>query len=310
MSSRGFQRRPNRSFVALIGLVLTALLAMMIGFTTQAAALTQAVSTAGVTASAPSIAPAVVKAKKSKKKKAKKKKQAKAWNYRTLRAGNLPGWRSVFSEGFDKAAPLGTFNSTYTNFGDYPYGWKDTSKHGTYHTARTTSVGGGMLNVDMHYDASLGKYLVAALLPHMQTMRFGRFDIRMRAQAGAGYKVVPLLWPDSDQWPSGGEVDFPETDLDGSSPQAFAHFAQSSGGQNVFKSGANLARFTTYTTIWRNGLLRFLVNGHQIGKSTYAVPTTPMHWVMQMETAVHDSAPPTDSHGRVQVDWIKAYAPR
>ena len=46
-----------------------------------------------------------------------------------------------------------------------------------------------------------------------------------------------------------------------------------------------------------------------IGKATNRIPNTPMHWVIQTETAL--TAPADTAAGHVQIDWVAiwAYAP-
>ncbi|MEI8084151.1 MAG: hypothetical protein WCI74_20110, partial [Actinomycetes bacterium] len=39
----------------------------------------------------------------------------------TMTAGDLPGWKAIFAEDFNTAAPLGSFLTSYKNFGAYPY---------------------------------------------------------------------------------------------------------------------------------------------------------------------------------------------
>lgn len=226
--------------------------------------------------------------------------------------GDLPGWKAVVGEEFTTDAALGTFLATYQNFGAYPYPWTDTSRNvrsnpGYYHPEKTLSVSGGALDAWLHYDSELGRYLVAAPTPNLPQMTYGRFAMRLRADRIAGYKIAPLLWPDSERWPDDGEIDFPEGDLDGTSLKAFHHYARSTGGQDVFDTRVDPTAWHVYETIWSPGRVEFLVDGQSIGSSTNYVPSTPMHWVLQMETEISSTAPPTSSSGHVQIDWVKAY---
>lgn len=226
--------------------------------------------------------------------------------------GDLAGWRSAFAEEFTQDAPLGTFLDTYTNFGAYPYPWTDTSRQvrsnpGYYHPEKTLSVAGGVLDAWLHYDSELGQYLVAAPTPNLPQMTYGRFAMRLRADTIPGYKIAPLLWPDSERWPDDGEINMPEGDLDGTPLSAFHHFARSAGGQDWFSSGVNPNAWHVYETLWSPGKVEFLVDGRSIGSSTSYVPNKPMHWVLQMETQIESSAPSTSAQGHVQIDWVKAY---
>lgn len=226
------------------------------------------------------------------------------------RGGNH--WQRVFAEGFGRSAPRGTFLNRYRNFDSYRFPATDTSRQvrsnpGFYDTDRTVSVAGGKLDSFLHYDSSLRKYLVAALLPQLPRMRYGKFSMRLRADKIPGYKIAPLLWPDSGKWPNDGEIDFPEGDLNGGSLSAFHHHATSRGTQQHFSTRVSHRRWHTYETRWTPGRVVFRVDGRRIGVSRKQVPNKPMHWVLQFETAIRSQAPSQSAHGHVQIDWIKAY---
>lgn len=231
----------------------------------------------------------------------------------TMPIGDLPGWKQVLAEDFTTAAPLGSFLSAYSNMGAYPYPWTDTSRNvrsnpGYYHPAKTLSASGGVMDAWLHYDSALGRHVVAAVTPKLPTMTYGRFSLRMRADKIPGYKIAPLLWPDSESWPSDGEIDFPEGDLDGTALSAFSHYANPNGGQDWFGTKVDPTQWHTYETLWSPGRIEFLVDGTSIGVSTTNVPSKAMHWVLQMETAITSTAPSTSAQGHVQIDWIKAYS--
>ncbi|MGV1037674.1 MAG: glycoside hydrolase family 16 protein [Candidatus Nanopelagicales bacterium] len=220
-------------------------------------------------------------------------------------------WQRVFAEGFGRSAPRGTFLNRYRNFDSYRFPATDTSRQvrsnpGFYNTDRTVSATGGKLDSWLHYDSSLGKYLVAAVLPQLPRMRYGKFSMRLRADTIPGYKIAPLLWPDSGKWPNDGEIDFPEGDLNGGSLAAFHHHATSRGTQQHFSTRVSHRRWHTYETIWTPGRVAFRVDGRRIGVSRKQVPNKPMHWVLQFETAIRSQAPSKGANGHVQIDWIKA----
>jgi len=154
----------------------------------------------------------------------------------------------------------------------------------------------------------LGRFLVAAPTPNLPTMTYGRFSMRLRTDRIPGYKIAPLLWPDSESWPNDGEIVFPEGDLNGSALEAFHHYARSAGGQDSFNTGVDPTQWHVYETLWSPGKVEFLVDGHSIGSSTNYVPSKPMHWVLQMETQISSAAPSTSAQGHVQIDWVKAYS--
>ncbi|MEI6623582.1 MAG: glycoside hydrolase family 16 protein, partial [Actinomycetes bacterium] len=224
------------------------------------------------------------------------------------------GYEYVFYDNFDTPAPLGTFLDVYGDtFRAYDEPYQDTSrsKRGTtsgyYDPGRTLSVANGNLDAWLHYDSTLGKYLVSAVIPKLPTMAYGQFVIRLRTDKIPGYKAVPLLWPDSDNWPADGEIDFPEGPLDGSPWSAVMHYAQSDGGQDSFDTGVNGDHWHDYEIDWSPGQVDFLVDGKRIGRATHAVPAQPMHWVLQFETLPDGPAPSKDAQGHVYIDWVKVY---
>lgn len=227
-------------------------------------------------------------------------------------AASSINWSIIFNEDFNTDAQLGSFLTTYKNFKDYPSNYTDTSRNyrsdpGHYVTAKTVSVKSSILNTNLHYDTVSGQYVVAALKPVLPVMLYGKFSIRLRADVIPGYKIAPLLWPDSEIWPAGGEIDFPEGDLNGKSFSAFAHYANSAGGQDYFNSNVDPTQWHTYDIAWSPGKIEFYVDGRLIGTSTKYVPNTPMHWVLQMETQISSVSPSKSVSGNVQIDWVKVY---
>ena len=140
------------------------------------------------------------------------------------------GWRRVFAEDFRQPVARGSFPGTVygAKWRVYPDGWKDTTKRGTYAPSRVLSVHGGLLDYYLH--SSGGQHLVAAALPKTEAGAYGRYAVRFRADRRMrGYKTAWLLWPDSKKWPEGGEIDWPEGNLDGTSISAFMHYARARG---------------------------------------------------------------------------------
>jgi beta-glucanase (GH16 family) len=153
-----------------------------------------------------------------------------------------------------------------------------------------------------------GSPLVAAALPKGANQTYGRYTVRFRADAVAGYKTAWLLWPDANvRWPDGGEIDFPEGSLNGSI-NAFMHFDNPNGGQSPFETSTGYPTWHTATTEWLPGKVTFILDDKVIGVATKQVPAASMHYVLQTETNIGGAAPPASAAGNVQVDWITIYA--
>lgn len=219
-------------------------------------------------------------------------------------AADPSGWRRVFSDDFATRAPLGSFPSNASSRWDaYPTSYRDTSGHGTYDPG-VISQEGGLLNMHIHARR------VAAPVPKLPTMTYGRYAVRFRADPLPGYKTAWLLWPDSGVWPRDGEIDFPEGNLDSTINGYLHHMnGKSASDTEAFKTSAQYSTWHTAVTEWTAGKVTFLLDGQVIGTSTKRVPSTPMHWVLQTETALKGPAPDPSVAGDVQVDWVVVWAP-
>jgi len=111
--------------------------------------------------------------------------------------------------------------------------------------------------------------------------------IRFRADAVPGYKTAWLLWPDSEDWPSDGEIDFPEGDLSGTIG-GFVHYRGGVSGsdQAAFATNATYTGWHTAIITWLPSGVTFRLDGKTVGTTTTRIPNTPMHWVIQTETSI------------------------
>ena len=130
--------------------------------------------------------------------------------------------------------------------------WKDTGT-GTYYPSKVLSIKHGVLDYYVHTGTVRGKrvHMVAALLPKISGtvdggLLYGRYVIRFRAAALPGYHAAFLLWPESNDWPYGGEIDFPEGNLD-QRVFAFMHHRGAIRGSQQ-DAYATRAKFTSWHT--------------------------------------------------------------
>jgi hypothetical protein len=59
---------------------------------------------------------------------------------------------------------------------------------------------------------------------------------------------------------------------------------------------------------WSPNKLTFILDGVNLGSKTAGVPTTAMHWVLQVETSIGGPARNTNAAGHLQVDWATMYS--
>lgn len=236
---------------------------------------------------------------------------------KSMPVGDIPGWRQVLANDFSKDVRLGRFPSAVASTwgNSYPDGWPDSSHNGTYMPSRVVSISKGIMNLYLHTEN--GVHMVAAPVPAIPAapgpkggLLYGRYVIRFRADAVPGYKTAWLLWPDSEDWPSDGEIDFPEGDLSGTIG-GFVHYRGGVSGsdQAAFATNATYTGWHTATITWPPSRVTFQLDGKTVGTATTRIPNTPMHWVIQTETSIGGAPPANSAAGNVQIDWIAVYTP-
>jgi hypothetical protein len=241
-----------------------------------------------------------------------------------LPVGDLPGWQQVFTDDFSTNAPLGSFSGCTTNgftcsglpqavrdkWFAYPDGWSD-SKSGTYAPSKVMSIQNGLMNLYLHSEN--GAHLVSAPMPKIPGtsaklgMTYGRYAARLRADSLHGYETAWLLWPDSEVWPRDGEIDLPEGYLD-SYMCMFLHHqgGTSAGDQDGWCSTTTYTNWHTIVLEWAPSVANFYIDGKLIMASTSRIPNTPMHWVLQTDTAPC-CAPDNTTAGNLQIDWVAVW---
>jgi beta-glucanase (GH16 family) len=140
--------------------------------------------------------------------------------------------------------------------------------------------------------------------------RYGRWEARMRivtTASGKAFHPVLLTWPDSEQWPSGGELDYLEINSNSTRAAAFIHHTD--GGQDACTGPAiNFSQWHNYAVEWQPGHIRGFIDGVQWFDSTNPLsqPPGPHHATAQLDNFVGTSGM-ADVH--MQVDFYRAYAP-
>lgn len=221
---------------------------------------------------------------------------------------DLPGWHLVLSQDFTRDAALGQFASAYPGWASYD-GDHDTSGNGTYNSATTTTVHGGVLDEYLHTQG--GRAQVMALTPPggAAHQTYGRYAVRFRSDVIPDYKIAWLLWPCNDNW-SEGEIDFPEADLD-HTIEGYAHDVTGSPSRNAWsvQTGTSLTDWHTAVVEWSPSGLTYTLDGRSWHTSdASAVPQNPMNWVLQTETAENGPNPSASVSGHIDIDWVAAWS--
>jgi hypothetical protein len=222
------------------------------------------------------------------------------------------GYTRAFTEDFNTDAPLGTFTTTYKNFGEYS--GLATNKSTVWAADKVLSASNGSAFFNMHTEN--GTSYAASPLPGNGKLDFlyGQvgFSARLVSSVGSGYKMAFLLWPKTNQWTN--EVDFPETNPDFSAnPYAGSLNTTTSTGPHTFVGSTpdpfpmnfNDHQYHTFFLDWTPTQVSATVDG--IYTHTYtgnAVPAQMMHFVMQTEGWIGKGAVPANSTATLEIPWI------
>jgi beta-glucanase (GH16 family) len=146
---------------------------------------------------------------------------------------------------------------------------------------------------------------------------FGRWEVRARTEAGAGYRPAILLWPDAEDWPAGGEIDFLDTpDPDRAETNFVVHYGPQNF-QDGITVGGDFTDWHTYAVEWAPDHVAGFVDGQEVFRTTdpQKIPKGPMRLTIQQDigptedgwTPDLDASTPTEV--RMEVDWVRIYAP-
>ncbi len=143
--------------------------------------------------------------------------------------------------------------------------------------------------------------------------KYQRVEVRQRLYKvtpnteGEQYHPVLLLWPDSNQWPSGGEYDFAETDIGSSSMGAFMHHPTTSQVvQDPYSKTLDITAWHNYAFEWSPSGLTGWIDGAQFFHDTdpAAQAPGPMHLCIQLDN--FGGSPHQPAHQ--DVAWVRFYA--
>jgi Glycosyl hydrolases family 16 len=138
--------------------------------------------------------------------------------------------------------------------------------------------------------------------------KYGRWEGRVRAPVGdSTYNALMLLWPDAENWPVGGEVDFMEmSDDKRQSTDMFLHY----GANNDQEQGSvdiDATQWHDWAVEWTPTSITAFVDGKQWWKTTNVdiLPPGPMHLCIQLDWFPEGRGDVTPT--RMEVAWVKQY---
>ena len=134
----------------------------------------------------------------------------------------------------------------------------------------------------------------------------GRWEVCAKSlPSAATYHAVALLWPDADDWPVGGEIDFMEiSDPNRQHVEGFVHH----GPNDTFEQGSvsvDATQWHSWAVEWTPEHIVFFLDGAPWWetRNAAALPPRPMHLCLQLDNFGGN----TSAGGQMSVDWVRQY---
>ncbi len=228
--------------------------------------------------------------------------------------GNLPGWRQVFSDDF-----TGTSLDTCW----MPYSGVIPSSPTSVWSPTHISVFDGMAQLSTYQDPAFGGTWTAAGMSSAPCLsqEYGKYEVRFRMDRAPGVKYAILLWPSTQPWPCGGEIDFGEDGGgDRLSTTLTDNYCDANGQHAILPQDRISADFSQWHTIgveWTHNKIVWTLDGKtEATISSSLVPADKMELDIQAEANTNCSLPfytcvssSTPSVVNLDVDWVTEYAP-
>lgn len=136
----------------------------------------------------------------------------------------------------------------------------------------------------------------------------GKVEARMRVPKGdRNYHPVLLMWPDAEDWPVGGEIDYAEMTAASTKVDFFLHYGRSNSQTHAAKA-IDITQWHNYGMAWDANCIKGFIDGEKFFEdcNTSHLPPRKMHMTIQLD-AFNGTGPYIPSE--MQVDWIRQYAP-
>ena len=137
--------------------------------------------------------------------------------------------------------------------------------------------------------------------------KYGRWEARVKSPvADPSYNAVMLLWPDAENWPVGGEVDFMEIgDETRQKTDFFLHFGEENH-QLHGEVAIDATLWHNWAVEWSPTKITAYVDGTEWFSTTRAdaLPPGPMHLTLQLDWFPEGD---TVQQSAMHVDWVRYY---
>ncbi len=175
------------------------------------------------------------------------------------------------------------------------------------HDPANLHVANGMLSIVSHGLSSGG-------LEWTNGQLYGRWEVRARTEKAVGYGDVLILWPDAEDFPEGGEIDFMEIPKPERNEYNFNLHYGVDNSQNGTKVAGDFTQWHNYAVEWMPDHVAGFVDGQEVFRTTdrAQIPPRSMHLTMQQDIGPYDDwIPPRDAttpaQVRFQIDWVRIY---
>ena len=143
--------------------------------------------------------------------------------------------------------------------------------------------------------------------------RYGRWEVRAKTNKGSGYGDVVLLWPDAEDWPEGGEINFMEIPKGERNESHFIVHYGEDNSQVGHTTRGDFTQWHNYAVEWMPDHVAGFIDGQEVFRTTdpNAIPPRPMHLAMQQDIGPYgnDWIPALDASSPetldFQVDWVR-----
>lgn len=136
---------------------------------------------------------------------------------------------------------------------------------------------------------------------------YGGWEVRLRVPVGAAnYDAVLLLWPDAENWPTGGEVDFLEMWDDPTRQRVNTTFHYGAANNQIVTTAiVDATQWHDYAVKWTPTEIVTYVDGVVLFRTTDTSTFPPglMHLCIQLDTM----GPDISAGAQMQVAWAKQY---
>lgn len=223
--------------------------------------------------------------------------------------GDIPGWRQTFVDDFDRCELGANWGAYYGQPGGDPASWWE------YEQA---SVIGGALQ--LRAEQKDGRWVTGGASNSVVSQKYGKWEVRLRADRSDEISYHVLLWPADEVWPP--EIDIAES-ADGTrqTMSSFLHWSGPEGDHHFSQADLNLDtnEWQTIGVEWDPDQIRYTVNGQTWARSPLgaSIPNTPMWLGIQAQAGActklqawgvgECGVAGTPDVADVLVDWVTVY---